>query len=130
MLKDHDAYAIVAVRDPDRSRRFYRDTLGLEPIGDETDVLAVYKTGATRLVAYPSEFAGTNKANAVVWAVGDAFDGIVAALEAKNVAFDTSTEAAHMQRQGNVYSAGNLKFAWFKDPDGNILHINSMRRSE
>lgn len=130
MLKDHDAIAIVAAQDPDRSRRFYRDILGLEPIGDETDVLAVYRTGGTRLVVYPSEYAGTNKANAVVWAVGDAFDDIVAELEAKNVSFDVSLEAAHMLREGNVYRAGNVKFAWIKDPDGNLLHINSMQRSE
>ena len=31
----------------------------------------VYRTGATKLVVYQSEYAGTNKANAVVWDVGD-----------------------------------------------------------
>jgi hypothetical protein len=30
-----------------------------------------------------------------------------------------------MSRQGDVHVAGTFKAAWFKDPDGNILHINS-----
>ena len=130
MLADFDALAIVAVKDPDRARRFYRDTLGLKPVGDETDVLAIFETGATRLVVYPSAHAGTNKANAVVWAVGAAFDDIMADLEAKGVAFEDHDDAANMVREGNIYRSGGLKFAWIKDPDGNILHINNMTRSE
>jgi hypothetical protein len=28
-------------------------------------------------------------------------------------------------RKGDVYVAGDIKVAWFKDPDGNILNIAS-----
>ena len=130
MLADFDAIAVVAVKDPDRARRFYRDTLGLKPLGDQTDVLAIFETGATRLVVYPTAFAGTNKANAVVWAVGEAFDEIIADLEAKHVPFEHNEEAANMVREGNVYRSGTIKFAWIRDPDGNVLHINSLERAE
>lgn len=130
MLGKYDSIAIVAATNPDRARRFYSVTLGLESIGDDTDVLAVYRTGATQLVVYPSEYAGTNKANAVVWAVGDDFDAVVADLESRGVTFLPVDEAAHMEREGNVYRLGKNKFAWFKDPDGNILHITSMPPSE
>jgi hypothetical protein len=30
-----------------------------------------------------------------------------------------------MTREGDVHVAGNMKVAWFKDPDGNILNIVS-----
>jgi hypothetical protein len=30
-----------------------------------------------------------------------------------------------LARKGDVHVAGTFKAAWFKDPDGNILHINS-----
>ena len=30
-----------------------------------------------------------------------------------------------MQRDGDVHRMGDFKAAWFKDPDGNILHINN-----
>ena len=129
MLGNFDVLAIVAVTDPDRARRFYSDVLGLERIGDD-EVLAVYRAGNSRLVVYPSQNAGTNKANAVAWPLAEAFDDVMAALEAKNVNFVAVPEAEHMNKTGNVYSAGPFKFAWFTDPDGNVLHINSMPRSE
>ncbi|MDB5693568.1 MAG: glyoxalase/bleomycin resistance/dioxygenase family protein [Alphaproteobacteria bacterium] len=65
MLKDHDSSAIVAVADLDRARAFYSDMLGL-PLADEgaAQGVLVYRTGATRLIVYRSDHAGTNRANA------------------------------------------------------------------
>ena len=125
MLKTHDSSAIVAVRDLDRARSFYGDMLGLELAeeGTEEGVL-VYRTGATRLVVYQSEFAGTNRANAVVWGVGQELDEIVAELEAKGAAFEHYPDIGRLE--GNVHVAGGARLVWLKDPDGNILHINSM----
>ena len=31
-----------------------------------------------------------------------------------------------MKLKGDVHVADGMKVAWFKDPDGNILHINRM----
>jgi catechol 2,3-dioxygenase-like lactoylglutathione lyase family enzyme len=65
MLKNHDATAIVAVSDLDRARAFYSDVLGLELAAEApAGMPLVYRTGATRLVVYPSAYAGTNRANA------------------------------------------------------------------
>jgi len=80
--------AIVAVSDLERARRFYSDTLGLELIPEGMEGVLVYKTGATSLVVYPSESAGTNKANAVVWDCGADIDAIVADLRAKSVRYE------------------------------------------
>ena len=125
MLKDHDSSAILAVRDLDRARRFYGGTLGLELAGqgDEDGVL-VYRTGATRLVVYRSDHAGTNRANAAVWGAGGDFDAIVAALEAKGAAFEHYPEIGTLR--GNVHQVGGARLVWLKDPDGNILHLHSM----
>ncbi|MBX3561362.1 MAG: VOC family protein [Sphingomonas sp.] len=125
MLKDHDSSAILAVADLDRARAFYGDVLGLEldEAGAEEGVL-VYRTGATRLVVYASAHAGTNRANAVVWGVGGDLDAIVAALEAKGAAFEHYPDLGRLE--GNVHVAGGAKLVWLKDPDGNILHLNSM----
>lgn len=133
MLKDHDSAAIVAVSDLARARAFYSDTLGLEQDGAPSDGMPlVYRTGATKLVVYPSEFAGTNRANALVWSVGDELDSIVAALEAKGVEFEHYPEIGRLE--GNVHVVGpssgsgqaSARLVWLKDPDGNILHLNSM----
>ena len=125
MLKDHDSAAIVAVADLDRARDFYGEMLGLDLAeeGAQEGVL-VYRTGATRLVVYRSDFAGTNRANAAVWGVGGDLDAIVAALEAKGAAFEHYPDIGRLE--GNVHHASGMKLVWLKDPDGNILHINSM----
>lgn len=71
-----------------------------------------------------------------MWGVGDELDAIVAELEAKGVTFEQYPGLGGARLEGNVHviegpanaTAGNAKarLAWFKDPDGNILHINSM----
>lgn len=125
MLKDHDSSAILAVSDLDRARRFYGDTLGLELAeGDSEEDVLVYKTGATRLVVYRSDEAGTNRANAVVWGVGQDIDAIVGALEAEGAAFEHYPDIGRLE--GNVHRIGEAKLVWLKDPDGNILHLNNM----
>lgn len=122
MLKDFNSAAIVAVSDLARARQFYETVLGLS-VGTADDYVIEFKTGGTSLVVYRSDFAGTNQANAVVWGVGDAIETIVADLKAKGVVFE---HYPNMQLRGDIHVAGDFKMVWFKDPDGNILHLNSM----
>jgi extradiol dioxygenase family protein len=125
MLKDHDSSAILAVADLARARAFYGETLGLALAEDSSEEgVLVYRTGATRLVVYRSDHAGTNRANAVVWGVGQDLDAIVAALEAKSVTFEHYPDIGRLE--GNIHVAGAARLVWLKDPDGNILHFNSM----
>ncbi len=116
--------AIVAVSDINQARRFYSDTLGLELMQEGMEGVLVYQTGATHLVVYPSEFAGTNKANAVVWDCGGDVDAIAADLRAKGVKFERYEMDGVVYKEG-VHEADGFKMVWFKDPDGNILHLNS-----
>ena len=122
MLKDKDSAAIVAVTDMARARDFYQNTLGLSVVSGDDNVIQ-FQTGKTVLVVYKSDFAGTNQANAVVWGVGPEIDAITAALKAKGVTFE---HYPGMDLQGDIHVAGDFKMVWFKDPDGNILHMNSM----
>lgn len=122
MLRDQDSSAIVAVSDIDRAKTFYRDVLGLEVTEDSGQVVT-FRTGATRLVVYVSDYAGTNKANAVVWGVGDQLESIVSDLRDKGVTFE---RYEGMDYAEGIHRAGDFRMVWFKDPDGNILHLNSM----
>ena len=125
LLKDKPSSAILAVRDLDRAREFYAETLGLEPEGgSETDVLT-YRTGDTKLVVYTSEFAGTNKANAVVWNAGADFDAIADQLREQGIRFEEYPDLG-MEISNGIHRSGEFKGVWFKDPDGNILHIANM----
>ncbi len=122
MLRDKDSAAIVAVKDIERAKRFYRDVLELELIEESEQVLQ-FKTGKTALVVYLSEFAGTNEANAVVWGVGEDIDTIVGRLREKGVRFE---QYEGMDYADGIHRAGEFAMVWFKDPDGNILHLNTM----
>ncbi|GAA0868869.1 VOC family protein [Brevundimonas basaltis] len=124
MLKAHNSSAIIAVSDLDRAREFYGETLGLQQSGGGDDQPLTFSTGDTTLVVYPSEFAGTNKANAVVWGVGCELRSIVADLRAKGVTFERYEMEGATFADG-VHWFGDFGAAWFKDPDGNLLHLNS-----
>ena len=125
LLKDKTSSAIVAVRDLDRARAFYIETLGLEPVsGGEQDV-TTFRTGDTQLIVYESDFAGTNKANAVVWNAGKDFDAIAGQLKEQGIAFEEYPDLG-MEISGGIHRSGEFKGVWFKDPDGNILHIGNM----
>jgi catechol 2,3-dioxygenase-like lactoylglutathione lyase family enzyme len=125
MLKDKSSSAIVAVGDIDRARRFYRDTLGLDLVEEGMEDVLVFRTGETQLVVYKSKEAGTNRANAVVWDVGDEVEGIVSTLRGKGVKFEHYPEIGEFVDNA-IHRAGKMKLVWFKDPDGNILHLNNI----
>jgi len=122
MLRDADAVATVAVKDLKVAGQFYRDTLGLEQVASEGDEAIAFGSGDTTINVYRSNFAGTNKATAVTWTVGDDVEGVVRTLKAKGVRFE-HYDMPNVKREGDIHVAGDLKVAWFKDPDGNILNI-------
>ncbi len=122
MLGNKDAVANIAVKNLEAARKFYEGTLGLKPIHTEDEELIVFKSGNTTLNVYRSQYAGTNKATAVTWTVGDDVEGVVRALKAEGVAFE-HYDMPNMTRAGDVHISGDMKVAWFKDPDGNILNV-------
>jgi catechol 2,3-dioxygenase-like lactoylglutathione lyase family enzyme len=121
MLGNKDAVANLAVKNLDIASDFYRTTLGLKPMHREGNDLIVFQSGHSSINVYRSDYAGTNQATAVTWTVDDV-DGEVKALRDKGVVFE-HYDMPGMTREGDVYSGGQMKVAWFKDPDGNILNV-------
>jgi len=121
MLSKYDAIPTVAVKNLAAAKKFYEGTLGLKQIDAEGEEVVVYQNGSSRLNVYRSQFAGTNKATAVTWPVDDVEDE-VRALKSKGVAFE-HYDMPDMKREGDVHVGGDIRVAWFKDPDGNILSI-------
>jgi catechol 2,3-dioxygenase-like lactoylglutathione lyase family enzyme len=122
MLNDRDAIATLAVKDLKVAGQFYRETLGLEQVDAEGDDVLVFESGDTTINVYRSTFAGTNKATALTWPVGDDIEDVVRDLKAKGVAFE-HYDMPNITREGDIHRSGDMKVAWFKDPDGNILNI-------
>ena len=113
--------ATLAVKDLRAAAKFYEETLGLSRAGSEDNEAIMMKSGDTRINVYRSSFAGTNRATALTWTVDDVED-VVRTLQAKGVKFK-HYDLPETRREGDVHISGNLKVAWFKDPDGNILSV-------
>lgn len=127
MLGSGIVIAMVAVKDIAVGKQFYGETLGLEQ-SEENPGGVGYSVGGGKLFVYASDTAGSGASTAAAFAVDDV-DGAVAGLLAKGVSFERydmpgvdSNSDVHTIDMGN----GNLhKAAWFKDPDGNIIGLNS-----
>jgi catechol 2,3-dioxygenase-like lactoylglutathione lyase family enzyme len=124
MLAAKEAMATIAVKDIARAKKFYGGTLGLKQLDEEMDEVATYRSGSSTIVVYESQFAGTNKATSATWGVGDELEDIVSTLKKKGVPFEHYNMPG-MTLEGDIHHFGDFRAAWFKDPDGNILHINS-----
>ena len=124
MLEDKEPIATVAVRDLEVAKKFYQDLLGLELAEAPPEVLS-FKSGQFRLFVYRSQYAGSNQATAVTWAVGGEVSAIVGELGRRGVAFE-HYDMPGLKLEGDLHVGYGMKVAWFKDPDGNILSINGI----
>jgi catechol 2,3-dioxygenase-like lactoylglutathione lyase family enzyme len=104
----------IPSQDPDRSRAFYVDTLGLRP-----DERAKYEFWAGETcfgIWEPARFGGefSPQPNGIVLFHVDDVATARAELEAKGVAFE-----------GEVFDTGVCHMATFADPDGNQLVLHN-----
>jgi extradiol dioxygenase family protein len=124
MLADKEAIAMIAVKDIKAAAEFYEGTLGLIKLSTEGEEVITYRSGSSKINVYHSEFAGTNKATCVMWDVGDEIASVAARLKARGVRFE-HYDLPGLTVEGDLHVGGDMKVAWFKDIDGNILSIVS-----
>jgi catechol 2,3-dioxygenase-like lactoylglutathione lyase family enzyme len=124
MLASHDAVTMIGVKDVKSAKRFYQETLGLSQQGADYPDFVTFKSGNTLLNVYRSEYAGTNKATTAMWVVGKELDDLIDTLKRKGIRFE-HYDLPNTRREGDVHIAGDIRVAWFKDPDGNSLSIQN-----
>ena len=114
--------ATLPVADIARAKAFYREKLALEPFQEEADGSARYQVGATMLLIYPSEFAGTNQATAAGFSVSD-IEAVVADLGGRGVVFE-ELDYGDMKTVGGILEMPNgTRGAWFNDSEGNTIGV-------
>ena len=118
-----NAVATVGVKDVKAARQFYEETLGLTVEEIHGSDVVTYASGDSRLLVYQSAYAGTNKATCVTWTSRDV-DAVAGGLKARGVRFE-HYDLPNMKREGDVHVSGEMRAAWFRDPDGNILAVVS-----
>ena len=122
MLGDTDITTLVAVKDLGEAMAFYEERLQLVRT-DESSGWAQYRSGASGLIVYESEFAGTNKATTAAWTVHDV-EETVRELKANGVSSFQHYDLPGATRDGDIHNSGPVKMAWFTDPSGNIFEVN------
>ena len=117
--------ATLPASDIERAKAWYSSVLHLEPIEITESGDVWYEVGGTRLMLYPSQFAGTNQATAVNIRVDDV-EVTVAELKARGAVFETYDFGEVFRRvDGIATSAEGEKMAWLKDPEGNLVSIGA-----
>ena len=106
-----EAVATIAVKDLKVAREFYVGKLGLEPVPGGRRVLTLRRR--SNVFVYESKFAGTNKATAATWLVGDGLEPIVKDLKARGSRSSITT--CRIPDRG-TYVSGLTKVAWFRTP--------------
>jgi catechol 2,3-dioxygenase-like lactoylglutathione lyase family enzyme len=121
-LRDQSVMGFVATSDPDRARKFYRDTLGLPLLSEELPFALVFDANGTMLRVTVVKKVIAAGYTVLGWRVAD----IVAAAKAlSNAGVQFERYQGMEQDTLGIWSApGGAKVAWFKDPDGNTLSIS------
>jgi catechol 2,3-dioxygenase-like lactoylglutathione lyase family enzyme len=112
-------HATVAVKDIDKAREFYEQTLGFTP--DSVNEGGVFYTAGkgTRFLLYPSGEAGTNRATYLGFEVTD-IEAEVRDLKGRGIRME---QYEGYTNADGIAETGPVRNAWFKDPDGNIIGV-------
>ena len=119
MLGDKETVATVAVRDLTVAKKFYESILGLKLVDAQDSEALTYQAGRSKILVYRSQYAGSNKATAATWVIGNDIERVVQGLRGKGVTFEHYTMPG-LTLKGDIHEGNGMKAAWFKDPDGNI----------
>ena len=113
------ATAMLPAKDLARARAWYADKLGLKPGEEFGDMGAVYDLGGTRVFLYPTQFAGTAQHTLFSF---DSTDLVadMATLRSRGVTF-LDYDLPGLKTENGLAQFGNVKNAWCKDSEGNIL---------
>ena len=115
--------AFVATRNPELSKQFYRDKLGLKFLSDDGFALVFDIAGTTLRIAKVQVFTPL-PFTVLGWQVAS-IGKTVAELTGKGVVFERFPGMTQ-DKLGIWNAPGGAKVAWFKDPDGNILSLSQL----
>jgi len=123
MLNDKKTYSTIPVTDLGAARRFYEETLGMQP-EMVTEGGVMYGSGGSQFFVYPSRTRPAGHTQ-MSWLVLD-IKAEVAALKGKGVKFEHYDVPGLEMVDEIAHSGPDVWTAWFKDPDGNLLGLTQI----
>ncbi len=128
MLEHAHITAIVPVSDVEAAISFYGNTLGLRLKKRRDDLPenreAEFEAGEGALVVYESVGAGKSRHTVAGFRVDD-IEAVASALRERGVSFE-EYDLPDLKTENGIATVGDVRAAWCKDPDGNVIAIESV----
>jgi catechol 2,3-dioxygenase-like lactoylglutathione lyase family enzyme len=124
MLADLEVHPTLPAADMQRVKKFYAEKLGMEPAQEFPDGSVFYQCKGTFFMVYPSQYAGTAQNTAMEFTTTN-IERDMQELRAKGVVFE-EYDFPDFKTVNGVAAFGDMKAAWFKDSEGNILALGQM----
>jgi len=122
MLSDKRLKAFVPTTNPEKAKIFYSDILGLQLLSEDAYALQFNAHGTYLRVTTVREL-HPHPFTVLGWIVPDIID-TVKQLTAKGVMFERY-DFLEQDELGIWKAPEGARVAWFKDPDGNLLSVDS-----
>jgi len=123
MLKDSKVTTVLPAEDLDRAIDFYQNKLGLKKVeGSEQMGGVAFEAGEGSQI-YIYERARTVAQHTVASFSVDKIEDIMGELREKGVKFE-EYDMGELKTVNGVATMGDMKAAWFKDTEGNILALD------
>jgi len=123
MLENFPVMAFVATAQPEKTRAFYCEVLGLR-LEEETPLALVVGTANATLRIQKVQAFAPQPFTVLGWKVAD-IQATAEKLQAKGVKFERF-EAMSQDELGIWETPGGARVCWFKDPDGNMLSLTQV----
>jgi catechol 2,3-dioxygenase-like lactoylglutathione lyase family enzyme len=124
MMNNAVIYPTLPVVDLERAKKFYEGKLGLKVIGEDLSPGAMLQAGGGTSLYIYQRAATKADHTAAAFTVKDV-EAAVKELKAKGVVFE-DIDMPGIKTVGGIATMGDMKGAWFKDTEGNILAVTSM----
>jgi len=124
MLTNTPVHPTLPVVDLERARKFYEEKLGLKVIRTDPSPGAVLQAGEETVLYIYQRAATKADHTAASFTVKDV-EVTVKELKAEGVVFE-DIETPSFKTVDGIATMGDMKGAWFKDTEGNILGLSNM----
>lgn len=125
LLTDAPVAAVLPAEDIDRAKAFYTEKLGLKLKDENKERGELYFDcgGGTMLLVYKRKRT-TAEHTAAAFKV-DNIEQTMEELRAKGVTFE-EYDFPGLKTVNGIATVGDMKGAWFTDPEGNIVAVSEM----
>jgi catechol 2,3-dioxygenase-like lactoylglutathione lyase family enzyme len=125
MLTNSMVYPTITVKDLKRSREFFEKKLGLKAVAEDPSGGITFQVGMTSMLYIYTQTSSTVQCDHTLAAfVVDNIESEVKDLKNKGVKFeDYDIPQMKIKTMNSIATMGDMKGAWFKDPDGNIFGL-------